>query len=226
MTEERNYHIFYRMLKGLTAQEKASFHLTVASDYHYLSQGNCLTCLGMDDAQEFTNIRRAMKVIEQCCIQLTRLHRKSLKESSSAITDFTAWIFVRLVSQVLMFSEKETRILFTLLAAILHLGNLRFQGEVQIIRLSHTTCHTTKLKLSQSVKSLISCMNFIIITHCRHHRPPRHYHQNVTCMEFAFCLQSSDSRQYGGLRHYQWWLHCFCSTSFAGLSKCLSTKYE
>ncbi|XP_067054184.1 unconventional myosin-VIIa-like isoform X2 [Acropora muricata] len=93
MPEERNYHIFYRMLKGLTAQEKASFHLTVASDYYYLSQGNCLTCVGMDDAQEFANIRRAMKV--------------------------------------LMFSEKETRILFTLLAAILHLGNLSFQALIQ-----------------------------------------------------------------------------------------------
>ena len=60
-----------------------------------------------------------------------------------------------------MFAEKETRILFTLLAAILHLGNLSFQGEVQIIKkVSHTTCHTAELKQSQR---LISRRNFIVI---------------------------------------------------------------
>ena len=63
MPEERNYHIFYRLLCGLTKEEKASLHLTVANDYHYLSQGNCFTCEGMDDAQEFANFQTAMKVL-------------------------------------------------------------------------------------------------------------------------------------------------------------------
>ena len=39
--------------------------------------------------------------------------------------------------QVLMFSEKDTWILFTLLAAILHLGNLRFQGTVKTVSHGH-----------------------------------------------------------------------------------------
>ena len=30
-----------------------------------------------------------------------------------------------------MFSEKDTWILFTMLAAVLHLGNLRFEGKTQ-----------------------------------------------------------------------------------------------
>lgn len=63
MPDERNYHIFYRLLAGLDKEEKNSLHLTVAEDYHYLSQGNCFTCDGMDDEKEFANIRRAMKVI-------------------------------------------------------------------------------------------------------------------------------------------------------------------
>ncbi|KAM7449922.1 hypothetical protein ABFA07_002294 [Porites harrisoni] len=93
MPDERNYHIFYRLLAGLDKEEKNSLHLTVAEDYHYLSQGNCFTCDGIDDEKEFANIRRAMKV--------------------------------------LMFSEKDTWILFTLLAAVLHLGNLRFEALIQ-----------------------------------------------------------------------------------------------
>ena len=39
---------------------------------------------------------------------------------------------VCLYSQVLMISEKDTWILFTLLAAVLHLGNLRFEGKTQV----------------------------------------------------------------------------------------------
>lgn len=35
--------------------------------------------------------------------------------------------------QVLMFSEEECWIIFTLLAAILHLGNLRFQGKIDSV---------------------------------------------------------------------------------------------
>lgn len=93
MPDERNYHIFYRLLAGLSDKEKHKLHLTEAKDYHYLSQGNCFVCEGMDDAHEFLNIRRAMKV--------------------------------------LMFSEEEHWTIFTLLAAILHLGNIRFQALIQ-----------------------------------------------------------------------------------------------
>ncbi|XP_020612489.1 unconventional myosin-VIIa-like [Orbicella faveolata] len=93
MPEERNYHIFYRLLAGLTDKDKSSLHLTEAKDYHYLSQGNCYVCEGMDDKEAFANILRAMKV--------------------------------------LMFSEEDCWIIFTLLAAILHLGNLRFQALIQ-----------------------------------------------------------------------------------------------
>ncbi|XP_032218012.1 unconventional myosin-VIIa isoform X2 [Nematostella vectensis] len=63
MPNERNYHIFYRMLAGMSPQEKKSLHLTHAQDYYYLSQGNCLTCEGMDDAYEYDVIRKAMTAL-------------------------------------------------------------------------------------------------------------------------------------------------------------------
>lgn len=36
--EERNYHVFYCMLAGLSPQEKTDLELTKAADYFYLSQ--------------------------------------------------------------------------------------------------------------------------------------------------------------------------------------------
>jgi myosin heavy subunit len=38
--DERNYHIFYCMLAGLSQQEKSELELTTAADYFYLAQVN------------------------------------------------------------------------------------------------------------------------------------------------------------------------------------------
>ncbi|XP_063162023.1 unconventional myosin-VIIa isoform X2 [Candoia aspera] len=61
--DERNYHIFYCMLKGMTLEQKKMLGLRKAADYNYLSMGNCITCDGRDDSKEYSNIRAAMKVL-------------------------------------------------------------------------------------------------------------------------------------------------------------------
>ncbi|CAI9727339.1 myosin-VIIa-like isoform X1 [Octopus vulgaris] len=61
--DERNYHIFYCMLAGMSSAEKAQFELTDAKNYYYLTQGKSLVCEGRDDAKEYANIRSAMKVL-------------------------------------------------------------------------------------------------------------------------------------------------------------------
>ncbi|XP_049788298.1 myosin-VIIa-like [Schistocerca cancellata] len=60
---ERNYHIFYEMLAGLTIDEKISLDLRGPADYHYLTGGGTLTCEGRDDAKDFAVVRAAMKVL-------------------------------------------------------------------------------------------------------------------------------------------------------------------
>lgn len=62
--DERNYHIFYQMLVGMSPTEKAKLKLTHARDYYYLTRGNCLKCDGIDDKESFAVVRGAMKVIE------------------------------------------------------------------------------------------------------------------------------------------------------------------
>ncbi|XP_076340822.1 unconventional myosin-VIIa ck isoform X2 [Tachypleus tridentatus] len=61
--DERNYHIFYCMLAGMTKEEKQKLELQDTSKYFYLTQGECITCEGRDDAAEFADIRSAMKVL-------------------------------------------------------------------------------------------------------------------------------------------------------------------
>uniref|UniRef100_A0A3Q2Y3T3 Myosin VIIA n=1 Tax=Hippocampus comes TaxID=109280 RepID=A0A3Q2Y3T3_HIPCM len=87
--DERNYHIFYCMLKGMLPEMKAKLGLGLATDYCYLTMGHCTECDGRDDLTDYSSILAAMKV--------------------------------------LMFTETETWEISKLLAAILHMGNLRFE---------------------------------------------------------------------------------------------------
>ncbi|XP_075992651.1 unconventional myosin-VIIa ck [Anticarsia gemmatalis] len=61
--DERNYHVFYCLLAGLSKEEKKKLELTEPSEYRYLSGGGSFTCEGRDDAAEFQDIRSAMKVL-------------------------------------------------------------------------------------------------------------------------------------------------------------------
>ncbi|GAA6074656.1 unconventional myosin-VIIa, partial [Tachysurus ichikawai] len=61
--DERNYHIFYCMLQGINAEQKTKLGLGQASDYTYLTMGNCTVCDGRDDMNEYLSIQSAMKVL-------------------------------------------------------------------------------------------------------------------------------------------------------------------
>ncbi|XP_019480078.1 PREDICTED: unconventional myosin-VIIb isoform X1 [Hipposideros armiger] len=61
--EERNYHIFYCMLMGMSAEEKQLLGLGTPSEYHYLTMGNCTSCEGLDDAKDYAHVRSALKIL-------------------------------------------------------------------------------------------------------------------------------------------------------------------
>ncbi|XP_049929307.1 myosin VIIAa isoform X1 [Epinephelus moara] len=123
--DERNYHIFYCMLKGMTAEEKKKLGLSKATDYTYLTIGKCTVCDGRDDMKEYSNIRSAMKV--------------------------------------LMFTDKENWEISKLLAAILHMGNLRYEARTydnldacEVVRSPHLTTAATLLEVDG--KDLMNCL--------------------------------------------------------------------
>uniref|UniRef100_A0A3B4VIC1 Unconventional myosin-VIIa-like n=1 Tax=Seriola dumerili TaxID=41447 RepID=A0A3B4VIC1_SERDU len=89
--EERNYHIFYYMLMGMSAEQKKILSLGSAAEYNYLTMGNCTSCEGRDDVKEYAHFRSALKI--------------------------------------LTFTENDSWEISKLLAAILHLGNVDFEGK-------------------------------------------------------------------------------------------------
>nr|XP_061834366.1 unconventional myosin-VIIa-like [Nerophis lumbriciformis] len=90
--EERNYHVFYYMLMGMSAEQKKILSLGTAAQYNYLTMGKCTSCEGRDDVKEYAHFRSALKI--------------------------------------LMFTENDTWEICKLLAAILHFGNVSFEGTI------------------------------------------------------------------------------------------------
>ncbi|XP_069825638.1 unconventional myosin-VIIa isoform X3 [Dendropsophus ebraccatus] len=123
--DERNYHVFYCMLKGMPPDQKKKLGLGKATDYNYLCMGKCTTCDGRDDSKEYANIRSAMKV--------------------------------------LMFTDTENWEISRLLAAILHLGNLRYEARMydnlDACEVIYSTSLTTAANLLEvEPQDLMNCL--------------------------------------------------------------------
>ncbi|KAM7296602.1 hypothetical protein ISCGN_021759, partial [Ixodes scapularis] len=62
-TEERNYHVFYELLAGLSEQDKEKYGLQTAEKYFYLNQGGAMEMACKDDAEDFRSLLSAMQVL-------------------------------------------------------------------------------------------------------------------------------------------------------------------
>nr|1G8X_A Chain A, MYOSIN II HEAVY CHAIN FUSED TO ALPHA-ACTININ 3 [Dictyostelium discoideum]1G8X_B Chain B, MYOSIN II HEAVY CHAIN FUSED TO ALPHA-ACTININ 3 [Dictyostelium discoideum] len=60
---ERNYHIFYQLLAGATAEEKKALHLAGPESFNYLNQSGCVDIKGVSDEDEFKITRQAMDIV-------------------------------------------------------------------------------------------------------------------------------------------------------------------
>ncbi len=60
---ERNFHVFYQLLAGADAATKQEFGLRPPQAYSYLSESECFTVDGTNDAAEFKEMSHAMGVM-------------------------------------------------------------------------------------------------------------------------------------------------------------------
>ncbi|KAH9424357.1 Unconventional myosin-IXb [Dermatophagoides pteronyssinus] len=88
---ERNYHVFYYLLDGLSTEDKEKLYLTKPQDYFYLNQSKCYTLEGVDERHEFFRLTQSMEMVG--------------------------------------FSRHKQFLCFSVLSAVLHLGNVQFSKK-------------------------------------------------------------------------------------------------
>ncbi|XP_076011513.1 unconventional myosin-IXAa isoform X2 [Genypterus blacodes] len=105
---ERNYHVFYYLLAGSSEEERTAFHLKKPEEYHYLSQMTKKSPrLHWDTYCE----------IETDCFAV---------EGEDLKHDFER---LQLAMEMVGFLPATRKQIFSLLSAILHLGNIRYKRK-------------------------------------------------------------------------------------------------
>nr|XP_014346729.1 PREDICTED: unconventional myosin-IXa [Latimeria chalumnae] len=108
---ERNYHVFYYLLAGASEEERTAFHLKEPEEYHYLNQMTKKPLRPSWD--EFTHYYES----EPDCFTV---------EGEDLKHDFER---LQLAMEMVGFLPITRRQIFSLLSAILHLGNIRYKKK-------------------------------------------------------------------------------------------------
>ncbi|KAJ7358954.1 hypothetical protein OS493_019858 [Desmophyllum pertusum] len=85
---ERNFHVFYQILRGCTQEEKGHFGLQgKTEDYYYLNQSGVYTIDGKDDKKDY----KATRVLLQCLARLLGVNKENLQEKLVSVITETRW---------------------------------------------------------------------------------------------------------------------------------------
>ncbi|XP_042198855.1 LOW QUALITY PROTEIN: unconventional myosin-IXAa [Callorhinchus milii] len=107
---ERNYHVFYYLLAGASEEEKKSFHLLEPEEYHYLNQMTQSPYRKTWDDYYYDSEPQDSFTVEG----------EDLKH------DFER---LQLAMEMVGFLPKTRKQIFSLLSAILHLGNIKYKRK-------------------------------------------------------------------------------------------------
>ncbi|XP_062869423.1 unconventional myosin-IXAa [Trichomycterus rosablanca] len=106
---ERNYHVFYYLLAGSSEEERTAFHLCKPEEYHYLSQ--------MTKKPQKPHWENYYESEPQDCFTV---------EGEDLKHDFER---LQLAMEMVGFLPTTRKEIFSLLSAILHLGNIRYKKK-------------------------------------------------------------------------------------------------
>ncbi|XP_068923380.1 unconventional myosin-IXa isoform X7 [Petaurus breviceps papuanus] len=107
---ERNYHVFYYLLAGASEEERAAFHLKQPEEYHYLNQMTKKPLRQSWDDYYYDSEPQDCSTVDG----------EDLKH------DFER---LQLAMEMVGFLPKTRRQIFSLLSAILHLGNISYKKK-------------------------------------------------------------------------------------------------
>lgn len=114
---ERNYHIFYHLLKGCSKEQLEQFGLKEMKNYEYLNKSKCYQVDTIDDVELYKEIQKSFAVMK--------------------------------------LSFNEIKSIWSLVATVLHLGNLQFDEE-KFDSQKNTPCGIKNQESFQKISELLS----------------------------------------------------------------------
>jgi myosin-5 len=73
--KERNYHIFYQLVAGISDKERQELNVLPVDQFEYLNQGNTPTIDGVDDKAEYLATKQSLKTVGVTEAQQTEIFR-------------------------------------------------------------------------------------------------------------------------------------------------------
>ena len=154
---ERNYHIFYQILTGLTADEKSQYGLTTIADYHYLNQSKCTQIDGVNDAAAWHITADAMQQLQfspseitsiiailAAILQLGNLAFKEVRLNNMDATEVKTVDILDLAAKNLKLSSEE-------LSTALRFRSVTIRGETSMIPLNPSETVETRDALAKAL---------------------------------------------------------------------------
>ncbi|VDN56642.1 unnamed protein product, partial [Dracunculus medinensis] len=113
--EERNYHIFYQLIAGATNEEASQLYLNSPNNFNYLKRG----C-----TQFFTTPSTTSK------IPPNRRDNRNSDLHDELIDDYADFQRLRIAFKNVGWSDKDSLTIFSIISALLHLGNINFVDNI------------------------------------------------------------------------------------------------
>ncbi|XP_059157656.1 unconventional myosin-VI-like [Physella acuta] len=116
-SEERNYHIFYRLCAGSPEDLRQKFKLGAPDQYQYLKRGNTQYFCNRKSEKNMSDNRKSQQYLKQ----------GSLRDP--VLDDIQDFNVCDAAMKHLGFKDEERLGIYALVAAILHLGNISFEDN-------------------------------------------------------------------------------------------------
>ncbi|XP_033230422.1 myosin heavy chain 95F isoform X2 [Belonocnema kinseyi] len=116
-SEERNYHVFYMMCAGAPPELRAKLGITKPDDYHYLRNGCTQYFCNNTSEKKLNNIQKSRDQNSKGCLH------------DPILDDVEGFAAMDQALSRLGLSDVEKMEIYTMVAAVLHLGNITFEDN-------------------------------------------------------------------------------------------------
>ncbi|XP_078412888.1 myosin VIa [Cetorhinus maximus] len=114
-TEERNYHIFYRLCAGAPEEIRQKFHLTSPDNFRYLSRGCTRYFANKESDKRILQNRKSPECLKEGCLK------------DPLLDDHGDFNRMCVAMKKIGLDDAEKLDLFRVVAGVLHLGNVDFE---------------------------------------------------------------------------------------------------